>query len=667
MKEQIVAVTVDKIQTFLTQAVHSHVQEKQTEDATLKEIRDASYQISNGFFEEIQKIFPETNNEFLLACSGVYIFKCIMPESEIEQRLNELFIRYYLDSQGQKQIRWTCFPANGNDNITSIQKAKERLKQSGTWNQIIEKNKELLFQFHEIKGEQKICKDKEEKELPLFARDINGLYQKKEEEEKKNRFRIAVLKADLNGMGEMFKKIQDYKRYRTISEILNEEISLDGLHHAAEKHTPKGKKGWLFPFYIAGDDIFFAVAIEDLICGIDVCREIMKRINQRMETCDCELRIGISIGVEITINRQPVRYYMDMVETQLQNAKSKKVPEVLKPFYMMKISMGNLVFFDADYGKIQNHKQNLKSKREKEELETQMRNVPIWSYFHKDLKLLNYIRKREGNISELLGRPNFFYTLLQDITEESVQSNPVRYMNHVLYHLFPKYGKDGNRELREWEQILNYHLILPLYQKKENEQKLVLNQATKQWFEGYLRLMVLFSDVRFQIRNGDEQSFERNEYKKEKNNIERFLFSKPRNYLYKTCLMGTSQELTRLFVVPVYKRRLKKGGYLKLVIEKSLLFRLRNVDKIPLKKAAEMIKLFNPLTKDAVDKFNGARLEEGKAPNRLYFDTREFCKTAEKTKAWTPDFIDSLILFYQYNDKVMELKRPLQKRRTTNE
>ena len=667
MKEQIVAVTVDKIQTFLTQAVHSHVQEKQTEDATLKEIRDASYQISNGFFEEIQKIFPETNNEFLLACSGIYIFKCIIPESEIEQRLNDLFIRYYLDSQGQKQIRWTCFPASRNDNITSIQKAKERLKQSDTWNQIIEKNKELLFQFHEIKGEQKTCWDKEEKALPLFAGDINGLYQRKEEEEKKNRFHIAVLKADLNGMGEMFKKIQDYKRYRTISEILNEEISLDGLHHAAEKHTPKGKKGWLFPFYIAGDDIFFAVAIEHLICGIDVCREIMQRINQRMETCDCELRIGISIGVEITINRQPVRYYMDMVETQLQNAKSKKVPKALEPFYMMKISMGNLVFFDVDYGKFKVRKQGLKSKEEKEKLETQMQNVPIWSYFHKDLKLLNHIRKGEGKSSELLGNPNFFYTLLQDITEESVQSNPVRYMNHVLYHLFPKYGEDGNRELREWEQILNYHLILPLYQKKDNERKLVLNQETKQWFEGYLRLMVLFSDVRFQIRNEDEQSLKRNEYKNEKDDIERFLFSKPRNYLYETCLMGTSQELTRLFAVPVYKRRLKKGGYLKLVIEKSLLFRLRNVDKIPLKKAAEMIKLFNPLTKDAVDKFNGARLEEGKAPNRLYFDTRKFCKTAAKTKAWTPDFIDSLILFYQYNDKVMELKRPLQKRRTTNE
>ena len=36
MVEQIVALSVDKIQTFLTEVIHSHVQEKQTEDATLK-------------------------------------------------------------------------------------------------------------------------------------------------------------------------------------------------------------------------------------------------------------------------------------------------------------------------------------------------------------------------------------------------------------------------------------------------------------------------------------------------------------------------------------------------------------------------------------------------------------------------------------------------------
>ena len=74
MKEQkqIVALTVDKIQTFLTQAIHSHVQEKQTEDATLSGIKQASYQISNGFFEQVQQTFPENDKDVLLACSDVY-------------------------------------------------------------------------------------------------------------------------------------------------------------------------------------------------------------------------------------------------------------------------------------------------------------------------------------------------------------------------------------------------------------------------------------------------------------------------------------------------------------------------------------------------------------------------------------------------------------------
>ncbi len=71
MVEQIVALSVDKIQTFLTEVIHSHVQEKQTEDATLKGIRNSSYQISNGFFKSIQDTFPESDKDVLLECSGV--------------------------------------------------------------------------------------------------------------------------------------------------------------------------------------------------------------------------------------------------------------------------------------------------------------------------------------------------------------------------------------------------------------------------------------------------------------------------------------------------------------------------------------------------------------------------------------------------------------------
>ena len=51
MKKQVVALSVEKVQTFLTEVIRSHVQEKQTEDATLKGIVNSSNQISKEVFE----------------------------------------------------------------------------------------------------------------------------------------------------------------------------------------------------------------------------------------------------------------------------------------------------------------------------------------------------------------------------------------------------------------------------------------------------------------------------------------------------------------------------------------------------------------------------------------------------------------------------------------
>ncbi len=658
MKEQkqIVALTVDKIQTFLTQAIHSHVQEKQTEDATLSGIKQASYQISNGFFEQVQQTFPENDKDVLLACSGVYIFRCSLPEEEIEQRLNALFVQYYLKYYGQIQIRWTHFSEDERNNISSIQEAKKRLKQSKMWNPIIEKNKDVLFQFQEIKEEK--FSDKEEN-LESFAKTINALYQKKEGEEEKNRFRIAVLKADLDGMGAMFKGIQDYETYQIISKILNCEISLRGLNQAASNCAPTGKKEWIFPFYIAGDDIFFAVAVEDLICGINVCRSIMESVNKKIRESGCQETLGISVGVEITINRQPIRYYMDMVEQQLKIAKSKSVPKVLRPFLLMKISIGNLTFFDVDYGKT---KKNEKDK----DLKRQMKNVPIWSYFQNDLKLLNCIRNSKDRCSELIGKPNFFYTLLQDIMDESVQNNPVRYMNHVLYHLFPKYWEDGDQKVREAEQILNYRLLLPLYQKNKQECKMVLNQETKQWFEGYLRLMILFGDVRFQIKNGNKEEKIQIKFESNKKMIVKYLFQKPRTYLYETCLVNQSEKLTKLLVIYVDNYHLKKAGYQQVRLDKSMLFRLRNVDVMTIERAAMMIKNANPFTEEEIKEFNEKKKQEEKISTHLYFDEKQFQTVAARTKAWNSDYIDSLMLFYQYHDKVMEIKKTEKEGRKQN-
>ena len=90
MNEQIVAVSVDKIQTFLTEVIHSHVQEKQTEEATLSKIIRSSHQISRDFYKSIQDIFLESAQEVLLQCSGVFIFRCLLTEAELENRLNTL-------------------------------------------------------------------------------------------------------------------------------------------------------------------------------------------------------------------------------------------------------------------------------------------------------------------------------------------------------------------------------------------------------------------------------------------------------------------------------------------------------------------------------------------------------------------------------------------------
>ena len=138
VKEQIAALSVEKVQTFLTEVIRSHVQEKQTEDATLKGIVNSSNQISKDFFESIEKQFSGVEKKVLLKCSGVYIFKCYLPGNELEDRLNELFREYYIASQGQKLLRWYCFPSEEMDDLSAVKKAKEALKQAKNWGYIIE-------------------------------------------------------------------------------------------------------------------------------------------------------------------------------------------------------------------------------------------------------------------------------------------------------------------------------------------------------------------------------------------------------------------------------------------------------------------------------------------------------------------------------------------------
>lgn len=663
MSEYIVALSVDKVQTFLTEVIHSHVQEKEAEEETLRQIINSSDQISKDFFKSVCDQFPEAEKNTLMKCSGVFIFRSILSEEKLEKNLNDLFVQYYRQSNGQKLLRWTYFPAGNMDNLIAIQKAKKELKSAKSLNRIIEKNQGTLFTFQDVvkmDGENYTV-GRNKVEFSAFVENVNALRIEKENDG--TRFRIAVLKADLDGMGKMFREINNESEYTKISEILNSEISLKGLHRAACKYAPDARPAWMFPLYIAGDDIFFAVAIEDMIRGINVCRELMQSVNKEIEECGISnKRLGVSVGVEITFNKEPIRYYMERVETQLKCAKKCEVPSMIKECLIMKISICNLVFFYIDEKKKKEEQERLKKnkkarKKAASEIDQQLQSIPVWNYFVHDVKFLNHMRNTDGECSRLLGQTNFFYTLLEDITDETVQKDNVKYINHVLYHLEPKYFDHPDRQLQHAELILNYKILKQLYYRDNKGFKIVLDEKMKMRFETYLRLLLLFTDIRFQIFTDKTEDLQIRD--KQKAEIKRILFSKPRQYLYEHCLRGKAPELTEVFAKEISMPEAHKKGYQKISLERSAFFRLRTLKMEELEKAADIIEIHNPATEDEKEKIamhNEERMEKGNLPNRLYFDRDKMIKTAGKSGAWTSDYIDSLMLFFSYNEMFIKFK-----------
>lgn len=681
--KQIVALSIDKVQTCLFEVIHGHEQEKQTEEATLKNIMTASLEISGGFIDTVQQGFSGVEIEKLLACSGVFIFSCSLAEEELDERLNGLFMKYYHNSQGQKLLRYVHFAAEGFDEIGAIQEAKNRLKQSQCINAIIEKNKDTLFRFNEKKDRSPV-KAEFKKDYPMFAKDINALFRREEEErQNENRFRIAVIKADLDGMGDMFKRIDSYKQYQEISEVLNQHISLDALHQAAGACSPDGREGWLFPFYIAGDDIFFAVAVADLLSGVEVCRYILKTINH--ELAGQSQKLSVSIGVEVTFNREPIRYYLEMVESQLKRAKNVSPSEeshleALRPFLDGKIAIGGLAFWDVDYDKFKERKKKLRAEKNSKKitaLNQGINFVPVWRFFLNDVNLLLSIQNEDDGGNEAcrkgkIGTRHFFYTLLEKLFQEDVHSDERKYLNQLLYHLLPQYLDSHYPKLWQTELLLNAGILQQLYQKGPYGREIIFNAETEKRLEAYLRLMLLFSDTRFSIaKNTESRGYSFTPESME--NAKKILLTKIPPYLYRKALYTRTSrnQLRDIFIHEdkFLKEADKSNGSSRqqgdrvikycqrLSIDKSLFFKLRDTRKVSVDQAAEMLALNNSAPEDCDNSSVDKQKLKTKPSYRMCFNKEDFCRRAKKSGAWTTDFVDSLMLYYQYSDMVIKYKQ----------
>ncbi|MEB5479206.1 CRISPR-associated protein Cas10/Csm1, subtype III-A/MTUBE [Niallia circulans] len=677
MKQFVVAVSIDKVQTFLYYVLQAYIQENQANSGTLREIVSSSLLISETFFRDIgiegkDGEFSDHIEERLLTCSGMCIVTTSLDRELIIEKLDRLFRKYYKTFKGQLLVKYVVFEkklSTNQDKLEVIKESKKRLRQQDCLNRIIDNHRDLLFQFSDIpdrkdKGLEKSIVSIQE--YPGFVRDINALYSEKEADND-NHFRVAVIKADLDGMGDLFEQLEDFTVYKEISQLLSKFISLDYLHKLTAKYQEKDRDFKLYPLYMAGDDIFFAVTAAHLLDGVTLCKEILQQLNEEItklrKQYSTNLRqLSLSIGIDFTFNREPIRYYYERVQRQVEEAKaySRDCKDKVEKSSYMKISINDYVFEDYEAEK--------KSQ---------------WAYFKDDVKLL------KGAIQEGFSANHFLYELLSKISDKTIDSSDIKFSNAVLYHLLPEHLESSNKKMREYELLITENLLRQLLvikksdseKRKSNprggpERELSFERKQRERLERHVRMLLLFSDPRFAI-TGDKVKV--TDFDFDKKRIRGTLFNKPLRYLYYQSLHSPLKDkfirehkikhFRDFFVMPAsYKARngYSVPVYRTLQISSSMVHRFKKMDKNQIGTVAEMLQSVNNRKKEDIEKLEAQRKSEKKAPPGLFFDEEAFRSVGVETNFWTDDYIDTLLIFYRMNDLSIQYRTLYSDNRSKN-
>lgn len=690
MKNYVVAIGIEKVQNFIYYSLTSHQQESQSNDGKLKEVLNASNFISDTMPSDIKKAFCIEQNDFLINCSGKWIFELKEEKETISGKLEELFANYYKKFQGQLILKYTYFEQEietDKDKLKAVQMASKKLKESACFSNVLssENIRKLVFNFYqgELEEENDLKKttrmrtsqdkrsEKEDAKYPHYVETINELLPREPVngvEQNENRFRIAVIKADFDGMGAMFKGIKHYELYKKASDLLKDLISFNNLHDVTDKlkEADTNIDIKLYPLYIAGDDIFFAVPVHQLLKGIQICTNILIELNKGIDEINTKYtsqlpHLSLSIGVELTFNREPIRYYYERVNRQLDDY-AKKVT-LKNPFSSkqtvrhLKISLNETVFIYILEGD------------ENKQVWSKNRNLRNWSRFVQDIGNLNDAIKKlkDGNSkNDDYQAHHFYYSLLEKINDPKINANDLIYSNAVLYHLLPQtWGIRSVKNSRlQKQQEAEFTLIEPLIRQllvedKEGskEQKLSFSKLEKERLQSYLRMLVLFSDPRFFLK--DVPMTERKQ-KNVTNNGKGILVNKTLKYLYQNSLK--QGELRKIFVCSeTYKPEgyTKKGQptiYRTLEIKNAMFHRIKKVMGDSSENVCKMIAAANPDSFADVKGKEKANREEGKAPPRLFFNEDDLRVAMNDSTLWNRDYVDALLIFYQYKERAIQFQ-----------
>ncbi len=634
-----VAIAVEKVQRYIFQVIDK----SQADEKTLRNIISASDNIAMNILKEIETEFnlnaqQSKDGNKILWISGKVVFRSKETEDEIKVKLKKLYQKIYADYQGNIFLNYVSFTISidKQNNMEILRRAECLLKESTTKSQVIKDNSEVLFSFKELdnKNQNQIYGNKKEENVfltnmdDLVVLDINH-------ETDSSDGKIAILKADINNLGRIMKEIDDnYDKYLQVSKLLSGKISIDNLRKMVinskqPEEDEEELEKTILPFYVAGDDIFYAVRINALFDSIKVLHNMIKDINQELKEIQGEygkIELSIAIGVVFVNNHQPIRYYSQMVEKELSVAK-KNMKEQKSFNAVAGISMaGNLFYiYKEGLGYGENN-----------------------GFF----RFCNEV----GELKEMMEEKIFTRTSLHNLLINlETEKDKERQMFYALYYLKPnlRTGDIGNTKENK-ELYFKYYLLSHLVEEKRDwnkrDERYFVPEKIDDILIPKLKLILLFLKEQYSDKSGKTKvkkyiiSSDKGAATDQKRRIRSVMFHKPINYLLdKVC---ECDSIEKLFIKKISKD--KKQLYISAHFEPTIFYRAKML--MELKKSSQVLKMIINYNNN----FNKNSQEEIENIHRINFNEKKFEEYFSKTK--DTKWIDRLILIYKYNEQRIILK-----------
>lgn len=631
----IVAIAVEKIQKYIFQKIDNSPQDKKT----LQNIIAASNQVAENILDEINEEFNilPSKKDLILWISGKTVFRSDLSKKEITEKCKKLFEKIYRVYQGQIFLKYVTFEENSNCNMEILRRADRELKNPVNKSNILKNSHELLFQFTEVnkKPEQYIYKEKDKKWKDVFLKGMDDLAVQDERYDiGSSDGKIAIIKADINNLGRIMSSLGTYDLYKKISQLLEDKIKIDAFAEHIKNYSEKEKCDLqlkVLPFYIAGDDIFYATRIDSVFDTINVLRNMINNINTEIKehtNQKVSIELSLAVGVVFVNNHQPIRYYRQLVEHELSIAKKKiKTEKSLQALVGISMAGNSFHIYKNGLG---------------------FGECDGFFRFTKEIdELKDMLQKQVFTNTEL-------HNLLINL---EVESKPEQKFYYTLYFLKPSLQKG---EIVNDELYFKYywlsHLIEESTGEKDQSEKGFDLKKIDNVLIPKIKLVLLF--LREKYSNPlDEVEYQ---YIKSTNLVSKIrsvMFHKPLNYLlksmnkkeYKERKKNNHDELINLFI------RIKNIGkrlYLAVDFQVSIFFRAKTL--IENGKKNEVPSLFEKYDEMIRSKIKSGEKNEMKNPHRISFDIKKFKKLYIESKGI--QWLDTLILAFHYNQQRIIIK-----------